>query len=184
MSPEHVKLHAEIRSAKLVEGDLDAALARCIERREQAAFAAGQLAGRQAALVQGLSRLDQACTGFETAMARWSESLVGDSVELALSIASELVRAEVSARRHGVETIVRDTLAASGVGRGGCTVHLSPADATAAAGIAFRSATRVEADPDVADGCVQVETPHGLLVRDLNAALASIGARLREEARS
>ena len=83
-----------------------------------------------------------------------------------------------------VANIVWITLAASGVGRGGCTVHLSPADATAAAGIAFRSATRVEPDPDVADGCVQVETPHGLLVRDLNAALASIGARLREEARS
>ena len=75
---------------------------------------------------------------------------------------------------------MRETLSFSGGARGPCTVHLHPADAGALEGVPFRSGTEIEADPSVPRGSVHVTTPHGLLVRDLDEALRSIGERLLE----
>ena len=184
MSPERVRLHAAPRAAALAEGDLEGSLARRVERLERAAYLRGESAGRARALSEGARRLDEALAELEARSVASNAAVVSDSVELALAIAAELVRCEVSARRHGVETIVRETLAASGVGRGGCRVHVAPEDAAVLSKLAFRAGTSIEADPDVPAACVQVETPQGLFVRDIDAALASIAARLREEAQS
>ena len=184
MSAEQVRLHAQPVSVALAQGDQGDLFASLLERRERAAFESGQRAGRAEVLAQAVVRLDSAAAQFTKAMESSTATLVSDSVELALAIAAELVRSEVEARRHGIEALVRDTLTASGVGRGACTVHVSPEDAAALSQLSFRSTTRIEADPDVRRACVQVETPQGLLVRDIDAALVSVAARLREEARS
>ena len=118
-------------------------------------------------------RVDQAC-----ASAR--DELSSTAVELALTIARELVRAEVKAGRHALEEIVRETLAASEAGRAACTVHLHPEDALAMDGVALRASTALEADVEVPRGHVHVETARGLVVRDLDAALDEVAERLRE----
>lgn len=179
MSANRIQLGQAPRAAHIGAGGLEDATARLLEQRERAAYAAG----RDAALGGALSRLDEATARLCAASQAVNETLASDSVELALVIAAELVRREVGAQRHDIEALVRDALAASGVGRGACTVHVSPGDAAALAKVPFRSGTRIESDPDVHAACVQIETPQGLLVRDIEAALASIGARLREEAR-
>ena len=184
MSVERARLHAQPKAATLGEGECGDVLARLIEARERVAFEAGHRAGRAEALARAVVDLDQAALQFAAATESSNVALVSDSVELALAIAAEVVRAEVAARRHGIEAMVRETLHASGVGRGACTVHVSPEDAELLAQITFRSGTKIETDPDVKRACVQVETPQGLLVRDIEAALTSVAARLREEARA
>ncbi|HUR27338.1 MAG TPA: FliH/SctL family protein [Planctomycetota bacterium] len=184
MSPEQLKLHARPASVQVGEGRLGDALAREVARRERAAFEAGRRAGRVEALAKAVTGLDDAAQAFATAARKSDEALASDSVELALAIAAELVRCEVAARRHGIEKIVRETLHASGVGRGACTVHVAPEDAQTLATLSFRAGTKIEADQDVPPCCVQVETPQGLIVRDIDAAMTSVAARLREEARA
>jgi flagellar biosynthesis/type III secretory pathway protein FliH len=180
LSPERIKIPRAPLAAQLGEGRLQDALERLLEQRESAGFAAG----REAARSEALLRLDEATARLCAANEAVNATLASDSVELALCIAAELVRTNVAAQRHDMEAIVRDALSASGVGRGACTVHVSPADAARLADVPFRAGTRIEADPDVRAACVQVEAPQGLLVRDIEAALASITARLREEART
>lgn len=184
MSVERARFHAQPTGVELVDGEQSGVLARLIERRERAAFEAGHAAGRAETLAQAVVGLDAAAERFTASIESVNATIVSDSVELSLAIAAELVRAEVEARRHDIETIVRETLHVSGVGRGACTVHVSPEDAEALAKISFRSGTLIEADPEVKRACVQVETPQGLLVRDIEASLVSIAARLREEARA
>lgn len=179
MSPERVRLHCAPSEARIAGGDLDAATSRLLERRHQA----GVAAGREAALSEAAARLDEATERLQASHLAVNETLASDSVELALAIAAELVRRQVGEERHDIQAIVRDALAASGVGRGACTVHVAPEDARRLAHVPFRAGTRIESDPDVKPACVQIETPQGLLVRDIESALASITARLREEAR-
>ena len=183
MSPESVPLHRQPLSVAVAAGGLEDSRARITQRREREAFEAGRRAGRDEALAGACVRLDEATARWRDASLAVGESLASDSVELALTIATELVRSEVEHRRHGIEALVRDALAASGVGRGACTVHVGPEDASALASVPFRAGTRIEVDPDVPPACVQVETPQGLLVHDIDTAMASIAARLREEAR-
>jgi flagellar biosynthesis/type III secretory pathway protein FliH len=116
----------------------------------------------------------------ESAVARLSQ----DASNLAVEIARELVRCETKAGRHDIERIVRETLAATSVGRGACVVHLHPKDAARLERVHFRARTQIESDPAVAEGDVHVTTPQGLLVRDLEHALDAIGERLRQELQS
>ncbi len=177
-------MHAAPVQVQSADGDMNVAVARLCERRERAAFLRGERAGRAEALTNAVARLDGVSAELTRVREVLTAGLVRDSVELSLTIAAELVRSEVQLRRHNIETIVRETLMASGVGRGACTVHVSPVDAEVLARVSFRSGTKIESDPDVQPGCVQVETDQGLLVRDIDGALASIAARLREEAHS
>ena len=100
---------------------------------------------------------------------------------LAVEIARTLVRKELMAGTHNMESMVREALAASGAGRGPCTVHLNPADLAQLESVRFRAGTELEADDAVARGDVHVETPHGLLVRENTEALRSIHERLLGE---
>jgi flagellar biosynthesis/type III secretory pathway protein FliH len=106
------------------------------------------------------------------------EKLAYTSVELALEITRCLLRAEIPAGRYDLEAIVRESLSLSGAERGRCVVHLNPVDAEAIADVPLRSGTELEPDPNVPRGSVHVTTPQGLLVRDLEEAVKSIGERI------
>ena len=167
-------------AASLAEGGTEQALGRLLERREAEGYARGLAEGRRAlseelgaAFTGALERLDKSR---EAAL----EQLNHTSVELAVEIARKLLRAEIPAGRYDLEGIVRSTLAFSDTGRGQCVVHVNPADAERLSEVPFRAGTEVEPDPSVPQGSVHVTTPQGLLVRDLDEALSSIGERILE----
>lgn len=108
-------------------------------------------------------------------------ALARTAAELALEIARTLLRTELARGNYDLERIVRETLSEASVGRSACVVHLHPADHARLADVRFRSGTRLEPDEGVARGDVHVETPLGLLVRDLDGTIEAIGKRLQEE---
>ena len=145
------------------------------------AFERGRRAGEEQLRAALGASLDAALAEIETLRESAVARLAQDAADLAVEIARELVRCETRAGRHDVERIVRETLAASGVGRGACVVHLHPKDAQRMERVHFRARTQIEPDPAVAEGDVHVTTPQGLLVRDLEHALDTIGERIRQE---
>jgi flagellar biosynthesis/type III secretory pathway protein FliH len=175
---------ARLSAVRVVEpagaGGLDQALAHLLAEKRAAGAAEGAAKERERAA----RALDAAVLNLEAQRLEASEALAQTAVGLAVEIARELMAVELEAGRHNVERIVREALAAAGGGRGEFTVHLNPADAAALAGVPFRSGTRVAADPGIARGEVQVQTPSGLLVRDLEDALAEIRRRILSSLRS
>lgn len=145
------------------------------------AFERGRRAGAEELRAELGASLDAALAQIETLRESAVARLAQDAADLAVEIARELVRCETRAQRHDIERIVRETLAASGVGRGACVVHLHPKDAQRMERVHFRARTQIEPDPAVAEGDVHVTTPQGLLVRDLEHALDTIGERIRQE---
>jgi type III secretion protein L len=152
-----------------------------VERLRDEARAEGVVAGIALANQQAAQALSAAAAALDARCAEVVESVAATAVELAVEIARHLVRAEVDAGRHDVERIVRETLAAGATGRAECVVHVHPDDAAALAGVPFRSGTRIEPDVGVGRGEVQVVTPNGLLVRDLDEAFDEIRRRMRAQ---
>jgi flagellar biosynthesis/type III secretory pathway protein FliH len=148
------------------------------------AFERGRLQGAQEARTALAATLDCALERIESLRDSAVARLAQDAAGLAVEIARELVLCETRAQRHDIERIVRETLAASAVGRGACVVHLHPRDAQRLERVHFRARTQIESDPAVAEGDVHVTTPQGLLVRDLEHALDTIAERLRQELQS
>ena len=103
------------------------------------------------------------------------------AVRLALTIAERILRRELAARGYDLEAIVREVLSAADAQRSDCVVRLHPDDVEAGAELGLRSGTRIEADPGLRAGDVQVETPHGLLVRDVDELWSNIEERLLGE---
>jgi flagellar biosynthesis/type III secretory pathway protein FliH len=165
----------------VVGGTTQAFLDRLAAEREQRAHEAGRIAGRTEALETAAGGLARAIETLDAARDAAAARLASDAVALAVEIARHLVRREIDVGQHDIEKIVRETLAVSGVGRGSCVVHVNPADAERLKSVPFRAGTEVEADHEVARGDVHVTTPYGVLVRDVDAALASIAQRIREE---
>lgn len=174
MSPERVTTHREPNGARITSGGLDAAREHLCARREREAFERGRADMRQSIG----SGFDAAVERLDAAREEALQHLNHTAVELAVDIARQLLRVELPAGHYDLVQIVRETLAFSGDSRGPCTVHLNPTDAAALADIPFRSGTQIESDPAVPRASVHVTTPHGLLVRDLDEALRSIGERL------
>ena len=145
------------------------------------AFERGRRAGEEELRAALGATFDAALAEIEALRESAVARLAQDAADLAVEIARELVRCETRAQRHDIERIVRETLAASGVGRGACVVHLHPRDAQRREKVHFRARTQIEPDPAVAEGDVHVTTPQGLLVRDLEHALDTIGERIRQE---
>jgi flagellar biosynthesis/type III secretory pathway protein FliH len=145
------------------------------------AFESGRKEGQEETRGALAATLDAALAEIEALRESAVARLAQDAAQLAVEIARELVRCETKAQRHDIERIVRETLAASSVGRGACVVHLHPRDAARLERVHFRARTQIESDPAVAEGDVHVTTPQGLLVRDLEHALDTIGERLRQE---
>jgi flagellar biosynthesis/type III secretory pathway protein FliH len=148
---------------------------------EQRGHARGLAEGEARALASAVRRLDETVAALVQAREESDRAVAEDSVKLATVIARELVRREVDAGRHDIERVVREALQVSGAGRAECVVHLHAEDMKRLTGVAFRSATRLEADPEIARGDVHVSTPRGVVVRDLDAALAAVADRLKED---
>jgi flagellar biosynthesis/type III secretory pathway protein FliH len=141
-------------------------------------FARGRAEGERAALSGAAAALNRAAEAIEQAAAAQTADVARDTTRLVTAIARTLLRREIDAGRYDIERIVRETLQASGAGRGTCVVHLNPADLARLDGAHFRAGTTLEADPEVPAGDVHVTTHRGLLVRDVEQALASITERL------
>ena len=175
MSPDPLKLALmkAPRNVSLCRGGVSALVEKHVAKaRVEGERAAGARAAR--ALELAAARLDAAREEAQAALAR-------NAVALAVEIARTLVRKELMAGTHNIESMVREALAASGAGRGPCTVHLNPADIAQLQDVRFRAGTELEPDEAVARGDVHVETPHGLLVRENAEALRSIHERLLGE---
>lgn len=148
---------------------------------EQKGYARGLAEGEARAWSRAVQRIDEAVAELARAREESDRAVAEDTAKLALGIVREIVRTEIDAGRYDIERLVREALHVSGAGRAACVVHLHAEDLKRLSNVAFRSATRLEADPEVARGDVHVSTPRGIVVRDLDAALASVAERLEED---
>ncbi len=164
---------------------------RVVDPAEMSARSDAEARGRSAGIAEGESRalagavrrLDEAAEEFRRAREVCDQAIVEDATRLALAVAREIVRSEIDAGRYDIERIVREALAVSGTGRAACVVHLNPVDVERLSGVPFRAATKLESDPEVAPGDVHVSTARGTLVRDVDAALATLAERFAEDLR-
>jgi flagellar biosynthesis/type III secretory pathway protein FliH len=183
LSPEPIKLAlvAPVTDARIEEGAPPEAHARVLARLRAEAFEAGRVAGNQEALEGAASLLLAGVERLDEERERAAGEVASAAVALGTRIASRLLRVEVDAGRYAIEEMVREVLRASGAATGSCTVHLNPSDATRIDATRFRDSVRFLADPEVRRGDVRLETERGLLVREMDAALAAITERLGEE---
>jgi flagellar biosynthesis/type III secretory pathway protein FliH len=128
----------------------------------------------------GLS-LVSAIEALETQRESCLADVASGAVELGLGIARSLVRSELANDRHDIEAIVRDVLAVTSDGRTTTVIRVSESDAARLKDVKFRAATEVVADESVSTGSARVETPQGVLVRDIDESLRAISARLTEQ---
>lgn len=122
-----------------------------------------------------------AIEALETQRETCLDDVTSGAVELGLGIARSLVRSELANNSHDIEAIVRDVLAATTDGRTTTRIRVSESDAERLKEVDFRAATEVIADESVSTGSVRVETPQGVLVRDIDESLKAISARLMEQ---
>jgi flagellar biosynthesis/type III secretory pathway protein FliH len=181
LSAERLLLRRAPSSVRAVPGSLDAYLAAVLDSERAAARAAGRAEGEAAAFQAGAGRFAAAALRLDQDREAAREKLSNSAAALAIVVARSIARAEVSAGRHDMERLVREVLAAGGIGRAPCQVHLNPADAARLADTTFRAGTEIVADVGVARGDVQIETPQGLLVHDLDEALVRLATRLEQE---
>ena len=106
------------------------------------------------------------------------EALSAFATRFACEVARHLLRQNIKDQAHDIEAMVRSTLAEAGVGRGKCVVHVNPSDAATLEGVPFRSGTTIEPDGSIPPGSVQVETPRGLLVRDVDDCIRHAADRI------
>ena len=168
---------APLEDVRLGTGGLSATVERLVERARTEAHAAGVQSGL--AEVGGL--LDRLLDAVEEQRAELIDSAARTGVELGLEIARVLLQHETRVGNYNLERIVRETLRESGVGREECVVHLNADDLAVLTKVPFRTGTTLRECHDVARGEVQVDSRFGLLVRNLDGALASIAERLRGE---
>jgi flagellar biosynthesis/type III secretory pathway protein FliH len=181
LSASRIVLTRRPVGATLVEGGLDAWLAQHVATERASAFAAGRAEGERAAIAGCAGRLDSAVERLEAQQQAVEARLSSIAAALGLEVARALARAEVRADRHDVERLVREVLASGNVGRAPCQVHLHPEDAARLANTTFRAGTEIVPDVGVSKGDVQIATPQGLLVHELDDALARLARRLEEE---
>lgn len=175
MSPEKLLLPKRPRAIRLVDGDLNA----YIQREVDAAFERG----RQDALSTTCDLIEQAANRVDLAREEALLEIPTFATRFAQEIALQLLHIQLDQGEHDIEKMVRQTLAESGVGRGECTVHVNPADFERLSDSVWRAGTHVEADPGVAVGTVQVTTPQGLLVRDVDLCVKHAAERIHEHMR-
>jgi len=157
----------------------------CLERSHgaelEAARAKGYAQGHAEALEGAGVAISKAAEALEADREECLAEVTRVSVELGLGIARRLVRAELAADRHDIEAIVRDVLSATSDGRTTTRIHVSPRDAERLSDVTFRAATEVISDESVSTGSVRVETPQGVLVRDIDERMRAVADRLTRE---
>ena len=156
------------------DNGLNQIVAKLLDRAKQT----GVRIGRAEAFETAALALENAGERFDQVGQVARTQVAQDSVRLALAITRQLLRVEVESERYDLEAVVRDALEQSGTGRRNCTVHLNPKDIERLQDVTFRTGTELEGDPAVAIGNVHITTPDGLLVRDLDRAVETIGQRI------
>ena len=181
MSPERISLPGIPRSVTLLEADGVSSSDVLVERAKAVGYARGLQDGQTAqrdAAAEVLHSVAQALEAFgEQARA----DLARTSVELALAVSQRILRKQIELGEVDLESIVRESLRSASTERGPCVVHLHPADAQLLDGVPFRGGTEIRPDVEVRRGDVHVETAQGLLVREIDGILESIGERLLED---
>jgi flagellar biosynthesis/type III secretory pathway protein FliH len=167
------------KGARLVERDLSGWIEDLVAAREAVARAEGYAE----ALATAAGALDESAVRLDRDREQAVEDLSAFATKFACEVARHLLRLNIEEQAHDIEAMVRSTLADSGVGRGHCVVHLNPLDVEALAGVTFRSGTELEADPGVPHGSVQITTPRGLLVRDVDDCIRHAAERIYGELR-
>jgi len=175
LSPENLTLPRRPKAVRLFPGDLDAFFAVELERAEAR--------GRAEALAGTGKLMDQAAARLDAARAEAEAELSSFATRFAEEVARQILHIELDKGTHAIETMVRETLGRSGMGRGSCVVHVHPSDAAALGAVTFRSGTTIEADSGVARGSVQISTPQGLLVRDVDLCIRHAAERIHEHMR-
>lgn len=178
MSPERIDLNgATVRAARLLSRGGEDTTHALVERARELGRSEGSAAARD----ETVARLEQALCACEAERLAACGGLARVSVELAITIAREILRREISAGNFDLEKIVRETLSEASIGRGSCVVHVHPADRETLKEVRFRTGTTVLADEGVRRGDVHVETSLGTLVRETSRLLEAVRQRLLEE---
>jgi len=167
--------------ATVQAGRIEDYLERSHDAELEAARLEGQADGRASALSGAATSLEAATTAMEASREECISDVTSLAVELGIGIARRLVRAELAAERHDIEAIVRDVLASTSDGRTTTEIHVSPEDAARLNEVTFRAATEVVSDEAISTGSVRVETPQGVLVRDIDECMRNIADRLTKE---
>lgn len=176
-----VTLPAAPAAVRRTEATSDEVLAAAIERKVEAAQERGFAAGLVDTRTSGRDLFDQAIDRLDGARQAATEQLATQAVELALGIARELLRTELSAQNYDLVGIVREALSTADAGREAVTVHVCEADAKLLEDAPLRQGTQVVIDPHLRAGDVHVETSRGVLVREIDDTLETLRERLLEE---
>jgi len=178
LSPERIRLPSALRAASVVSEPAEVYTRRLWAAELAAAEQRGHKRGHAEALARYADTIQKVVEGVEDAGERAVEGLAARTAVLVAAVSSQVLRQELEAGRYNIERMVRDTLATAATGRSPCTVRVHPDDAQKLAAVPFRSGTSVEADSEVAPGCVQVESAHGLVVREIEEILRQLRANL------
>lgn len=180
MSRNPILLPSPPRGIRIVERDLSG----WFEDQVADQCAAARAEGYAEALAGAAGSLDEAAARIDVEREEAVNAISGFATRFACEVAKHLLRISIQDQAHDIEGMVRATLAEAGVGRGKCVVHLNPQDAATLAAVKFRSGTEVEADSSVPHGSVQITTPRGLLVRDVEDCIRHAADRIYGDLRN
>lgn len=184
MSDAPAGLQLELAAAPCAARVLDESLAGYAGARRAAQDERMRAEGRADAARGAVRSLEQAAEALAECRQALYDSVAETAAALAVEMTQELLRKELSQGHYDLVAIVREALAAAGSSSGGTILRLNPADVEALADIPFRTGTELQADPAIRRGDVQVRTDQGLLVREIDACLATIRVGLQEALRS
>jgi flagellar biosynthesis/type III secretory pathway protein FliH len=157
--------------ARIVEGGLFTPEAVAAARSEAAAVA----------MESATQALQASLEAVEAVRREALDSVAETAVGIALDIVQELLRSELIAGNYDIAAITREALAATDDVPGITTIHVNPTDAETLSKISFRTGTRIEGDPSLRLGDVQIQNDQGLLVRDLDDCVKTIRERILAE---
>lgn len=147
----------------------------------ESAYARGFEEGVRQAQEQAAGALQAAVERLDASREHALDQLTSAAIELSVEIARQLVQVELQAGHYDLERIVRMSLAHSGLGRGAAIVQVSPEDHERLAHVTFRRGTEIVPNTALESGDVHVESPNGLLVREIETSLDSIREQLLED---
>ena len=135
--------------------------------------------GFQLATQGPIECLERALEAIEADREEMLTKLAEHAAQIGVEIAQELLRKELKEANYDIKAIVRSVLEETSVG-GPHTLRVNPEDAAVLEEVSFRTGTVVEADPTVRRADVHLQTAQGVLVRDIDACLATIRENLHE----
>lgn len=184
MRDDVLRLARRPAGVRIVPGTLAEYAAADAAAREEAVRAEAFAAGVAEAQRTSAAALDAAVDHIEALRAELGDSLAERAAGLAVEMLQELLRVELVAKNYDIVSVVRSTIREAGNSPGALALHVHPEDAARLADQPFRTGTTIVADAAVRRGDVQLHTDQGLLVRDMDACVASIKERILAEVRS